>query len=170
MPAALAHYALSCGLLLLPATVWNIVMGKHLPPTFQRAEFWRKIPLPLVIVENTVRVGVFAVPFLMPLDLSAPNALPGLLVFGAGTLLYFASWLALIWLPESRWSRSAWGFAAPAYLPLFWILGIALLGERLFWGAFYQWWMYLALGAVFLAAHITHTMLVYARSRHIGHA
>jgi hypothetical protein len=164
MQAALAHYALSCGLLLLPAVAWNIVMSKHLPPSFQRVEIWREIPTPLVIVENTLRVGVFVAPFLMPLDLSAPGALPGLLIFGAGTLLYFASWLALIWLPGSRWSRRAWGFAAPAYTPLFWILGIALLGERLFWGAFYRWWMYLALGVAFLAAHITHTMLVCTRS------
>jgi hypothetical protein len=56
------------------------------------------------------------------------------------------------------------GFAAPAYTPLLWLLGIALLGRQLFWGKFYRWWMYLALALSFLVTHTSHTALVYARS------
>jgi hypothetical protein len=166
--AALAHYALSCGWLLLPAAAWNIALAKHLPPTFQRVEFWRDVPAPLAVAENGLRIAVFAVPFLMPLELAAHSAARALFIFGAGTLLYFASWLALIWLPESRWSRSPWGFAAPAYTPMLWLVGIGLLGDRLFWGTFYRWWMYFALCVAFLAAHVTHTMLVHSRNRQRG--
>lgn len=165
---ALADYALSCGLLLLPAAVWNIVLGKHLPSAFQPGEFERDIPVPLVFTENSLRIAVFGLPFLMPLDASAPGAVRALFIFGAGTLIYFASWLVLIRLPGSRWSRSAWGFAAPAYTPLLWLLGIALLGDRLFWGTFYRWWMYLVLCLAFLAAHIAHTMRVYFRKPQHG--
>ncbi len=166
--AALAHYALSCGLLLLPAAAWNIVLRKHLPATFQRDEFWRDVPTPLAVAENGLRIAVFVLPFLMPLNLAAHGWVPALFIFGAGTLLYFASWLALIWFPGSRWSRCPLGFAAPAYTPLLWLLGIALLGDGLFWGTFYRWWMYLALGVAFLAAHITHTMRVYLRNPQHG--
>jgi hypothetical protein len=60
------------------------------------------------------------------------------------------------------------GFAAPAYTPLLWLLGIALLGDRLFWETFFRWWMYLALCIAFLAAHITHTLLVYFRNPKLG--
>lgn len=166
--AALAHYTLSCGWLLLPAAAWNILLAKHLPPAFQPDEFGRDIPAPLAFAENGLRIAVFMLPFLMPLDMAAPGAGRALLVFGAGTLLYFASWLALIGLPGSRWSRCALGFAAPAYTPLLWLLGIALLGDRLFWGTFYRWWMYVVLCVVFLAAHITHTMRVYFRNPQPG--
>jgi hypothetical protein len=166
--AALVHYALSCGWLLLPAAAWNIALTNHLPPAFQRDEFWRDIPTPLAVAENALRIAVFGLPFMMPLDASAPGAVRALFIFGAGTLIYFASWLVLIRLPGSRWSRSAWGFAAPAYTPLPWLLGIALLGDRLFWGTFYRWWMYLVLCLAFLAAHIAHTMRVYFRKPRHG--
>lgn len=166
--AAFAHYALSCGWLLLPAAAWNIVMAKRLPPTFQPDEFGRDIPAPLAFAENGLRVAVFGLPFLMPLDLSARGALRALVIFGVGTLLYFASWLALIWLPRSRRSRHPWGLAAPAYTPLLWLLAIALLGQHLFWGEFYRWWMYLVLCVAFLVAHIAHTMRVYVRNPQPG--
>lgn len=147
MMAAPANYALSCGRLLLPTVAWNIALAKRLPQVFQRDEFWRDIPAPLAVTENGLRIAVFVVPFLMPLDITAPGAVRALFIFGAGTLHYFASWLALIWL-----------------------FGIALLGDRLFWGTFYRWWMYLALCLAFLAAHITHTMRVHARNRQRGAA
>jgi hypothetical protein len=62
------------------------------------------------------------------------------------------------------WAGSALGFLAPAYTPVLWFTGLALLGRRLFWGGFYRWWMYLVLSLAFLAAHVTHTFIVYARN------
>lgn len=163
--AAIRHYALSCGLLLVPASLWNIALTKHLPSAFSLAEFSRGIPVPLVFAENSLRVAVFVLPFFMPLNLAAPTSKRALLIYAGGTLIYFASWLALILFPASSWSTSALGFIAPAYTPLLWLLGIALLGRQLFWGAFYRWWMYLVLVLPFLATHVLHTAMVYARSQ-----
>jgi hypothetical protein len=164
MTFAIRRYALSCGLLLIPASVWNIALTGYLPPSFAPAEFWRDIPMPLALTENSLRLAVFVLPFLMPLNLAAPGRIRALLVFVLGTLLYFASWLALILFPTSAWSSSALGFAAPAYTPSLWLLGIALLGRELFWGTFYRWWMYAALAIAFLAAHTSHTALVFTRT------
>lgn len=168
MTASLSHYTLSCGLLLLPAAAWNLVLAKHLPSVLQPREFQRDIPALLVLAENGLRIAVFALPFLMPLDIAAASALDALVLYGAGTFLYFASWLALILLPQSRWSCSPLGFAAPAYTPLIWFVGIALLGDQLFWGTFYRWWMYVVLCAAFLIAHCTHTLRVYFRNHPHG--
>lgn len=162
--AAIQRYALTCGLLLIPASIWNIALIERLPPAFDPAEFWRDIPAGLTFAENSLRVAVFALPFFMPLRLSAPGAMSALRIFVVGTVVYFASWLVLILFPTSAWSTSALGFAAPAYTPFLWLLGIALLGRELFWGTFYRWWMYLALAVAFLVTHISHTALVYARS------
>jgi hypothetical protein len=162
--AAIQRYALSCGLLLVPAILWNIALTEYLPPAFSLAEFWRDIPAPLAFAENSLRVAVFALPFFMPLDVSAPASKRALLIYVTGTLVYFASWLSLILSPASSWSTSALGFTAPAYTPFLWLLAIGLLGRQLFWGAFYRRWMYLVLALAFLAAHISHTALVYARS------
>ena len=66
--------------------------------------------------------------------------------------------------PRSAWSTSAFGFAAPAYTPALFLIGMALLGSRLFWRQPYRWWFYLIASVGFLAAHIAHTLLVYART------
>ena len=161
--AAIQRYVLSCGLLLVPASIWNIALTERLPSPFAPAEFWRDIPAPLAWAENSLRVAVFVLPFLMPLNLAAPGRMRALLIFVVGSLVYFASWLMLSLFPASAWSTSALGFAAPAYTPIIWLLGIALLGRQLFWGTFYRWWMYFALAVAFLATHISHAALVYAR-------
>ena len=151
-------------MLLVPAILWNVALTERLPPALSFAEFWREVPAPLAFAENGLRVAVFALPFIMPLRLSAPTSKPALLIYAIGTLVYFTSWLALIFFPASSWSTNALGFTAPAYTPFLWLFGIALLGRQLFWGAFYRWWMYLLLSLAFLATHISHTALVYARS------
>ena len=161
---SLLRYVSSCGLLLLPAVVWNVAFGAQLPSAYAIEEFWRDIPAPLGFAENSLRMMVFALPFAMPLELSTPAQRRALLVFAVGTLIYFASWLAIMTSPESAWSTSALGFTAPAYTPALWLLGLAMLGRRLYWGHFYRWWMYLLLSGGFLAAHISHAALVYARN------
>lgn len=161
---ALRRYALSCGLLLLPAILWNVAFFDRLPPEFAMSEFWREIPRSLALAENALRSAVFLLPFLMPLELSLPCQVRALVLFVTGTLVYFASWVILMVSPGSSWSMSAMGFTAPAYTPLLWLLGISLLGRRLFWGTFYRWWMYLVVVLAFLVTHISHTALVYSRS------
>jgi hypothetical protein len=160
---SISHYVFSCGWLLAPAILWNIALSKRLPPAFQPSVFWNNIPRPLGLAENTLRIAVFALPFFMPLELAATAATPALAVFALGNLLYFSSWLALMANPDSRWSKSALGFAAPSYTPVIWLLGISLLGQKLYWGTFYHWWMHFILCIAFLAAHISHTLLVHRR-------
>lgn len=161
----LRRYATNCGLLLIPTLVWNLVLADRLPPAFSAEVFWRDIPRPLGMLENASRILVFALPFFMPLEVSPRGQRRRILFFAAGALVYFASWLPLIAAPSSMWAVSAAGFLAPAYTPAFWLLGLALLGRRLFWGDWYRWWMYLPIAAVFLAAHIGHTSLIYGRTQ-----
>jgi len=158
------RYSASCGLLLLPAIVWNVAFASFLPPAFQPAEFWRNIPNVLAFSENTLRVAVFVLPFCMPLRLNTQRERTGILVFAAGSVLYFASWLALIAFPASSWATSAVGFLAPAYTPIVWLFGLALLGGRLFWGHIYRWWVYLVLALLFDLSHVSHAFIVYSRN------
>jgi hypothetical protein len=74
----------------------------------------------------------------------------------------------LIAAPSSSWSLSAIGFLAPAYTPLVWLLGLALLMQRLHWRSPYRWWFYLTLSACFLATHISHAAIVFMRLRHVS--
>lgn len=135
-----------------------------LPPAFSASEFWRDIPPVVVMMENGLRAVVFALPFFMPLNAAAVSQRVGLSLYVGGTCLYFLSWLALILAPDSLWSSSLLGFLAPAYTPLLWFTGIALLGRELFWGRFYRWWMYWVLSVLFVSAHVFQAFLVYVRN------
>ncbi len=161
---SIRKYLVTCGLLLLPVFVWNVALVRFLPPAFAPNEFWRDIPYALGAAENLLRWLVFALPFFMPLKVSSVRERKGLGVFIAGNLVYFASWLALIGAPNSPWSQSAVGFLAPSYTPILWFAGLALLGRQLHWGSFYRWWMYLVLSGLFLVAHVSHSVIVYARN------
>ena len=79
--AAIQRYVLSCGLLLVPASIWNIALTERLPSSFAPAEFWRDIPAPLALAENSLRVAVFVLPFFMPLNLAAPGRMRALFIF-----------------------------------------------------------------------------------------
>lgn len=159
----LPYYLQSCGLLLLPVLVWNMALYRYLPPAYASAAYSRDIPGSLMFVENVLRFAVFALPFLMPLRLVTREQRVGLMVFVVGTLVYFASWLLLIAVPESTWARSALGFLSPAYTPALWLMGLAMVGRQLFWLRVYRPWMYAVLAGGFLLAHIAHAAIVYAR-------
>ena len=148
---ALRHYALSCGLLLLPIFAWNAALARSLPPAFSMTEFWRDISAPLALAENSLRAVVSVVPFFMPLELVSTRQRTGLVVYCVGAVLYFCSWVIIIIAPNSPWAASPAGFLAPAYTPLIWLAGVALLGRRLYWGRSYRWWMFLIPAAGFIA-------------------
>jgi hypothetical protein len=71
----------------------------------------------------------------------------GLAVYIIGTLIYFASWLPLIWMPDSAWSQSAAGLLAPRLTPLLSFLGITLIGHSAAYAVF---------AVIFIALHTWH--------------
>ena len=87
----------------------------------------------------------------------------GIGVYGVGLGVYGASWLLLIWRPNSAWSRGVLGFAAPAYTSMLWLLGIAFLGRQLYLNICYRSWIYVMLSALFTGVHVGHTILVFNR-------
>ena len=160
------RYVKNTGWLLVPVLLWNAALSPRLPRAFSPEVFWRDIPFLLSATENSLRVAVFALPFLAPFELACKRQKIGIVVFGVGLAVYFASWLPLVSFPGSAWSLSAAGFLAPAYTPLVWLLGLALLMQRLHWQSPYRWWLYLVLSIAFLTAHISHAAIVFARLPH----
>jgi hypothetical protein len=125
-------YASNSFLLMLPVLIWNIVLAKKLPAGFQPEVFWRDIPVFLKYGEHISRMIVFVLAFLMPLDIPKLARKRGFYLYLGGMLIYFFSWTLLIYFPNSSWSNSLAGFAAPAYTPLFWLAGIGLLGDSFY--------------------------------------
>ena len=160
----LVRYLLSCGVLTVPIVVWNLALTRFLPPALASHEFSRDIPALVTYGENTLRVVVMVLPFLMPLEVATVGQRRGVLLFVVGTIVYFLSWVPLMIVPQTPWSTSWLGFVAPAYTPLVWLVGLGLIGRRFYLPSPFRWWMYVGLACGFVALHVTHTSIVYARN------
>lgn len=149
-------YLLNCFLLTLPVMLWNILLTDKLPAVYQPDVFWHNIPDWIAYGENISRGLVFLMAFLIPLPTRKLHQKTGFWLYLAGLALYFTSWILLIEHPNTQWSKSLWGFMAPAYTPLLWLMGIALLGER--WTRYY-----IIISVLFVVFHCWHCWVVWGR-------
>ena len=160
----LPGYLANCFWLMLPPLAISGVLGGLLPPVFQPETFWQDIPAWIAWPETLFRILLTGLPLLLPLAITTPRRRWGLAIYGLGILAYGLAWWPLIVAPDSGWSTSLIGFAAPAYTPLIWLAGIGLVGMRAAPVAT-RWigWCYAASAAIFLVCHNLHTLLIYAR-------
>ena len=123
---------LNCLWLMLPLLAWNLVYGAKTsdPRTTSDAHS----PAWLLIAENISRMILFALPLLFPLRINEPLSKAGLIAYIVGTLIYFATWLPLLFASGSAWSNSALGLLAPRLTPFLLFLGIALIASSLPYG------------------------------------
>ncbi len=149
---------------LIPIFAWNILFASALPPAYAPASFNKGIPFLILAGENIFRTIIFALPLFFSLNIKTPIGKKGLILYCVGTVLYFASWLALMFAPDSAWSTSILGFAAPAYTPILWLAGIAMMAESYYFKLKYSKWHYLIPAIAFSVFHVTHSVLVYLRS------
>jgi len=157
-------YLLNCLLLLLPVMAWNLIFASKLPWVYSEEVFSKDITSFITNGENIFRLIVFILPVLMPLRIETQSQTIGLWLYIAGTAIYIVSWLAQMYFPQSAWSLSAWGFLAPAYTPLIWLIGIGLIGSTLYFSSPYRSWMYITASIIFLGFHLSHALTVYVRN------
>jgi hypothetical protein len=151
-------------LLLLPIMAWNIIFSSKLPGMYSPEVFWKNIPPFVATGENIFRLAVFILPVLMPLRIETQSQKLGLWLYIIGTLIYFLAWLAQMYFPQSTWSLSAWGFLAPAYTPLIWLIGIGLIGSTFYFSSPYRSWMYITFSVIFLGFHLSHALTIFTRN------
>ncbi len=99
----------------------------------------------------------------MKFSLRNPVQKAGLGIYLVRLLLYFSSWVLQMYLLQSGWSRSLWGYAAPAYVTIIFFIGIGLIGQTFFIKFSGISMTYLALLIVFVAVHTAHASLVFQR-------
>ncbi len=117
---------LNCLWLMVPLLAWNIILAPKI--TLEKVISDSNSPTWLLVAENIFRILVFAFPLLLPLRVQDTVSKTGLSIYLVGTLVYFVTWIPLIWMPDSTWSQSAAGLLAPRLTPLLSFLGIALIG------------------------------------------
>lgn len=136
---------LNCLWLSIPLLAWNIVLAPKI--TMKKVISDANSPAWLLTAENITRIIVFAFPLLLPLQFLDGLSKTGLAIYLVGTLIYFASWIPIIWMPDSSWSQSAIGLLAPRITPFLSFLGIALIGQSV---------IYALVSFVFIILHTWH--------------
>jgi hypothetical protein len=136
---------LNCLWLMAPLLAWNIILAPKI--TLVKVISDANSPIWLLAAENIVRMIVFAGPLLLPLRVQDTISKTGLAIYLIGTLLYFITWIPLIWMPNSLWSQSAVGVLAPRLTPFLPFLGIALIGHSA---------PYAVVSALFIILHTWH--------------
>lgn len=149
---------------IVPILVWNTLLTSRLPPAFDPKSFNSGIPTVIIIGENLCRAVIFVLPLLLKTNISTSIGKAGLVIFICGALLYFSSWLLLIWIPDSAFSKSILGFTAPAYTPLVWLIGLSLMMESYYFAFPYSKWHYILPSIVFSFFHVRHTVYIYKRT------
>ena len=152
--------------LTFPPLLFSLILMSYLPDALTPAEFNRDIPDLLVMGENIARIFVFGMPLFFSVGLSTKTQKRGLALYLVGIALYFLSYLVLIFMPDTAWSNSMLGFLAPAYINIFWMSGLGLLGEKFYFpeSLTYRPRFYIAPIIIFLTFHIAHTVIVYQRN------
>ena len=149
---------------ILPILFWNIFLTSKLPEDFDPKLFNSNIPLSVIIGENIFRSVIFIMPLFFRLNLSSSINKKGAFIYSCGVALYFASWLALIYTPNSVWSNSIVGITAPSYTPIIWLVGLSLLVKSYNLNWAYSKWHFILPSIAFTVFHVTHTVYVYHRS------
>lgn len=136
---------INCLWLMLPLLVWNILLGPRIKDTRITSDSFS--PKWQLIAENVVRIFVFMMPLLIPLQLKDTTSKAGFWVYTLGTLIYFASWLPFLFAQQSAWRNNPIGLLAPRITPLFSFAGVALIGHN---------WVYGSIAAFFILLHTWH--------------
>lgn len=157
------RYVVNGFLLIVPLLLLDALLGNRLPRPYQK-ESWDAVPRLISVPETVLRFPVLLLPLLLPISLSAPVQRVGAVVYLVGVLVYAAAWTAQIRRPDSVWSTGKVGFLAPAYTPMLWLTGIALIGaEPTSARLDFVPWTFLGIAALFVAVHTLHARHVLRR-------
>ncbi len=150
-------------ILLIPILIWNLSFTSKLPPAYDLKNFNSNIPILILIGENLFRSIIFILPLFIKLSIGNKAEKFGFIVYIFGSLCYYISWVILIYAPNSLWSNGFYGFAAPSYTPIIWLIGMSLMANSYYFKVKYMKWHFIIPSVAFSIFHITHTLIVYLR-------
>jgi hypothetical protein len=153
-------------LLIIPPMIITFGLWGALPAAYGPDLFWKEIPGWLSLSENTFRILVFSLPGILYFGKKEPGQSLGWYLYVGGLVVYLASYLLQIVLPNSGWSQSVIGFTAPAWSTIFWFTGIGLVCVRSWLPIPWHRAYYLCCVCFFLIFHIGHTGFVYFNMIH----
>lgn len=155
------YYLLSCFILLVPVLVWNFLFIAYLPEAYYIVYSAKGIPLFIKWAENLSLLSIFILALLMPLKIKTRKQKAGLAVYIIGLGIYLLAWRPLILFPAGDWSTSLMGFTSLAFTPLILLIGIGLIGKKLFYKINYHRYVFIVISFLFIFFRTWHSIMVY---------
>ena len=88
----------------------------------------------------------------------------GFIVYIIGVLIYFCSYFIVIKLPVTSFNNNIAVLLAPYWTSVLWLIGIGLLGNKLFVIIPYHYIIYIVISIVFAMLHSIHGYICYKES------
>ena len=152
----LNNYKNNCFWFFIPIIIFNIVFTKYLPEYYLR-----KINHPVVTIETILRIITIAISIIMVFKLDCKISKIGLIVYIIGVLIYFCSYFVVIKFPASSLNYNIVILLAPYWTSVLWLIGIGLLGNKLFINIPYHNSAYIIISMIFTIVHSIHGYICY---------
>ncbi len=156
------YYLKNCFLLLIPVIVWNIIFRPYSPELFHGDAYWNNISLFIKWSESILMITVLILPMFMPLKVKKKSQKTGLVIYLIGLVVYIFAWRPLVLYPDGTWSNNPVGFFTPSISLLFILIGIGLIGNRLFFKIRYKRVIYILISFLYILFHISHLFISYS--------
>jgi hypothetical protein len=141
----------------MPIIIFNIIVTKYLP------EFYLKnINHPIVTIETIARIMTIAFSVIMAIKLDDKIGKAGLIVYIIGVLIYFFSYFIVIKIPAISFNNNYIVLLAPYWTSVLWLIGIGLMGNKLFINIPYHYTAYIVISFFFTIIHSIHGYICYS--------
>jgi len=153
----LNNYKNNCFWFFIPIIIFNIIFTKYLP------EFYlKKTNHPIVTIETAARIITIAFSVIMAIKSDNNIGKAGLVVYIIGVLIYFCSYFIVIKIPAISFHNNIIVLLAPYWTSVLWLIGIGLLGNKLFINIPYHYTAYIVISIVFTIIHSIHGYICYS--------
>jgi len=149
-------YINNCFLFFIPILLFNILFFKKLPP-----HYLKNISHPIIIMETITRIIVIAFSMIMVMNIQNKMEKIGLIIYVIGIIIYFTSYFIEIYAVNTLFGRNIIFILSPYWTSIIWLIGIGLVGNRLFINIPYHFSVYLILSVIFTTIHTIHGYLCY---------
>jgi hypothetical protein len=149
-------YKNNCFWFFIPVIIFNIIFTKYLP------EYYLKnVNHPIVTIETIARIITIAFSVIMAIKLDNKIGKTGFYVYIIGVLIYFCSYFIVIKYPANSFNNSLIILLAPYWTSVLWLIGIGLLGNKLFINIPYNFSAYIVVSILFSIIHSYHGYICY---------
>ena len=141
----------NCFLLFIPVILFNIVFTKYLPE-----QYLQNISHSIIPIENISRILLMALSAIMIIDVKSRTGKIGISIYITGLIIYFLSYFLLINYSDAVVGNNIILQLSGYWTAMIWLIGIGLVGVKLFVKVPYHCSFFLILSILFGILHTYH--------------